>query len=141
MVFYVTGYILRPHEVVYGLHLAWRLGGVEKLGFLRPYRVRAEARRRLHCDEGEQLKQMIGHHVAQGPRRVIESTAAPDRQRLGHRDLDVIDVVPVPNRLEQSVGEAQHEDILDRFLSEIMIDAVDLMLFEDSKQFVIERTC
>jgi hypothetical protein len=38
----------------------------------------------------------------------------------------MVDVGPVPDRLEQRVGKAQGQEVLDRFLAEIMIDPVDL---------------
>jgi hypothetical protein len=31
-----------------------------------------------------------------------------------HRDLDMVDAVAVPDRLEQAVGEAQRHDVLHR---------------------------
>src|SRR5262245_3601309 len=51
----------------------------------------------------------------------------------------MINVVPVPDWLKQSIGKAQHEDVLYRLLAEIMIDAIDLVLFEDIKQFSVEH--
>jgi hypothetical protein len=36
---------------------------------------------------------------------------------LGHGDLDMVDVVSIPNRFEDRVSEAKHEDVLNRFLS------------------------
>ena len=53
-----------------------------------------------------------------------------DRQFFGRGDLHVIDVVAVPDRLENGVGEPQHEDVLHRLLAEVMVDAVDLVLGE-----------
>ena len=44
----------------------------------------------------------------------------PDTLRYG--DLDVIDMIPVPQRFEHAVGEAEHQDVLNRLLSEIMVD-------------------
>jgi hypothetical protein len=38
---------------------------------------------------------------------VIEVAASLDRERLGHVDLHVRDVLPVPDRLEQAVGEPE----------------------------------
>src|SRR5215471_13304677 len=40
-------------------------------------------------------------------------------------------MVPTPERLEDSVGEAQHQDVLDRFLAEKVIDAIDLLFGQD----------
>ena len=40
-------------------------------------------------------------------------------------------MVAVPQRLEDAVGEAEDEDVLDRLLAEVVIDPVDLVLAED----------
>src|SRR5215510_1642366 len=40
-------------------------------------------------------------------------------------------MVPIPDRLEQAVRESQGEDIVDRFLSEEVIDPEYLRLLED----------
>src|SRR5438270_685929 len=82
---------------------------------------------------------MVRHHVAQRAGRIIELAAMLDRERFRHSDLDMIDVISVPDRLEQAVGKPQHQNVLHRLLSEIMIDAVDLVLIEHLEQLMIER--
>ena len=74
---------------------------------------------------------MVLEHVAQHAGGIVVVGAAADVDLLGHGDLHVVDVVAVPDRLEDRVGEPQHEDVLDRFLAEIVVDAVDLLLVED----------
>ena len=73
---------------------------------------------------------MVRHHVAQRAGRVVETAAVADAELLVDGDLDVVDMVAVPDRLEHAVGEAQHQDVLHRFLAEIMIDPVDLVLVD-----------
>ena len=73
---------------------------------------------------------MRDDHVAEGARLLVEARAAGDGKRLGHFDLDVIDVVSVPDRLEEAVREAQGEDVLDRLLAEEVVDAEDVRLAE-----------
>jgi hypothetical protein len=46
-------------------------------------------------------------------RRVVEMPAVLDAERLRHRDLDGVDVVAVPDRLEHRVLEAQVEDLVE----------------------------
>ena len=55
-----------------------------------------------------------------------------------HRDLHVIDVVAIPDGLHQAVGKAKHQQILHRFLTQIMIDAEDLLFFKVTVQMLIE---
>ena len=73
---------------------------------------------------------MIGDHVAQGAGRLVELAAPLDPDGLCRGDLDMVDVLAIPQRLEQAVGEAQRHDILHRFLAEEMIDSVDLVFLQ-----------
>jgi hypothetical protein len=50
----------------------------------------------------------------------------------------VVDVVAVPDRLEQGVGEPQCHQVLDRLLAEVVIDPEDLRLLEDLQQLRVE---
>ena len=47
---------------------------------------------------------------------------------LGHGDLNVVDMVAVPQRLEDAVGKAQHQDVLNCLFSEEVIDPINLIL-------------
>ena len=73
---------------------------------------------------------MVLHHVAQRARLLVIRPARLHADRLAHRDLYVVDVLAVPQRLEDAVGEAQDQDVLDGLLAEIVVDPVDLPLAE-----------
>src|SRR5262249_47532844 len=47
-------------------------------------------------------------------------------------------VIAIPDRLEQPVAKAQHQNVLHRFLSEVVIDAVDLVLVQNLEELAIE---
>ena len=79
------------------------------------------------------------HHVAQRARAVIVLAPAFDADILGDRDLYVVDVVAVPERLEQHVGKAQRREVLHGLLAEVVIDAEDLPLLEDRSDLVVNR--
>ena len=64
------------------------------------------------------------------PDWLVEAALVPDADLLGHGDLDVVDVVLVPDRLEQVVGEPEGQHVLDRLLAEVVVDAVELALLE-----------
>ena len=100
--------------------------------------MRVEADRRLHRDQRQQLKQMVRHHVAERAGGVVEAAAMADADLLVDGDLHMVDVIAIPDRLEHAVGEAQHQDVLHRFLAEIVIDPVDLVLVYDVQQFVVQ---
>ena len=76
----------------------------------------------------DELEQVVRHHVAQRAGLCRSSRRASRRHRLGHGDLHVIDVAAVPDRLEDAVGEAEHQDVLHRLLAQVVIDAIDLPL-------------
>lgn len=69
---------------------------------------------------------------------VVEAAAVTDADLLVDRDLDMVDMVAIPDRLEHAVGKAQHQDVLDGFLAEIMVDPVDLVLVDDLQEFAVE---
>ncbi len=74
---------------------------------------------------------MVLEHVAQHADAVVKRGPVTDSHRLGDGDLDMIDVVAVPDRLEDAVGEAEDEQVLHGFLAQIVIDAIDLVLLQD----------
>jgi hypothetical protein len=79
------------------------------------------------------------HHVLVGPGVLVEAGATVQGQHLGHVDLHVVDVVAVPDRLEQAVGEPERQDVLRRLLAEEVVDPEDLLLGEGLVQGVVER--
>ncbi len=81
---------------------------------------------------------MVRHHVAQRPRGVVELAASLDIERLRDGDLDMVDVIAIPQRLENAVGEPKHQDVLNRLLPEIVVDPIDLTLGEHAEDVAIE---
>ena len=73
---------------------------------------------------------MRHHHVAVGAGLLVEADPLAEVERLRHVDLDVIDEIPIPDRLEQAIGEAKREDVLRRLLAEEVVDAEDLLFDE-----------
>src|SRR5262249_13935690 len=51
---------------------------------------------------------------------------------------NVVDMIAGPQRLEDAVGEAQHQDVLDRFLAEEMIDPIDLVFGQHLEDLRVE---
>ena len=92
----------------------------------------------LHGDRRHHLRQVILDHVAQRAGFLVVGAAALHADRFRGGDLHVVDVAPVPQRLEDAVAEAERQDVLHGFLAEVMIDAVDLGLVERAVQFVAQ---
>ena len=107
-----------------------RLRGAQHLDGLVPQPVRLERHGRLHRDEGHRLEQVGRDHVADVPHLLVELASALDADLLGNRDLYVIDVATVPERLEHPVGETDGQDVLHRLLAEVVVDPEHLRLVE-----------
>src|SRR6185369_16883657 len=61
---------------------------------------------------------------------------APERLRRG--DLDVVDVIAIPDRLENPVPEAEREEVLRGFLPEEVIDPVHVAFVERRRDVAIQ---
>ena len=84
---------------------------------------------------------MVLDHIADGAGLFVVAATPLDADRLGHSDLHVVDVASVPQRLKDTVGEAQDEQILDRFFTQVVIDTIDLALFEHVVDNLVEVQC
>ena len=93
---------------------------------------------RLHSRHGQQLEKMIRHHIAESARSFVESTAMFDAHRFCRRDLHVVHVIAVPERLDDVVGKAENHDVLHRLFAKVMVDAINLLFREYLLQFLVE---
>jgi hypothetical protein len=78
-------------------------------------------------------------HVAQRARLLVVAGARADAFFFGHGHLHVVDVLLVEERLEDAVREPHDEDVLDRFLPEVVVDAVDLPFGEHLRDRIVDR--
>ena len=111
---------------------------MKDLGLLIADGIGIEGNGTLHGDQGQQLEEVIGHHVAQRAGGLVIAGPIFHAHGLGGGDLDTVNVAPVPDRLEDAVREAEGHDVLDRRLAEVVVDAVDLVLTEDPADFGVE---
>ena len=81
---------------------------------------------------------MVLHHIAQRARAFIITGAAFNPERLRRRDLNVVDIPRIPDRLEGRVSEAQYQNVLRRLLSKKMIDAVGLLFREGGAHDLVQ---
>ena len=107
-----------------------RTGGVEHVHLLVADLVGLKGDHRLHRDETEQLHEMVLHHVAERAGVIVVAAAMLDAHRFGDGDGHIVDVAPVPDRLEERIGKTERQDVLHRFLAEIMINPEDLGFLE-----------
>ncbi len=81
---------------------------------------------------------MALHHISQGPGLIKITRSLANSGFLGHGDLHVIDVVPIPQRLYDRVRESKYQQVLNGLFPQIMIDSKNLLLFIMAMQFSIE---
>jgi hypothetical protein len=93
---------------------------------------------RLHGQQQQHVEQMVLHHVADAADLIIELASPLHAEILGHGDLHALDIVAVPDRLQESIGEPEIKQVLDRFLAEIVVDAEDGFLIEDQVQHPVQ---
>ena len=130
--------VLSGHHVPARLRPIDAAHGAQQLHLLVAQRVGLETARRLDRDEAQERHQVILEHVAQHPGAVVVRSAILDPLRFGHRDLHVIDEIAIPERLEHAVREAEHQDVLDRLLAEIVVDAEHLGFAEGGQDLEVE---
>jgi len=73
--------------------------------------------------------------------RVVASSPAAvlDAEALGHGDLDGLDVVAVPERLQHRVGEPEVEQLLQAHLAQEVVDPVELALVHVLVHLLVQR--
>ena len=92
------------------------------------------AGRRIHRELRQDLKHVVLQHVADRSGLVVEPAAILHAEILGHGDLDAVDVIAVPQRLEHGVGEPRVDDVLHRLLAEVVVDPEDVLFGEESRE-------
>ena len=73
---------------------------------------------------------MVLNHVADGAGLVVERAAALHAEILRHGDLNALDVLAVPERFQERVGEAEEDHVVHRPLAEVVVDAEDVIFVE-----------
>ena len=122
--------VLAAHGLVEHALRTQRLNRAQDFRLLVVHRVGVKRNRRLHGGKRNQLKDVVRHHVAQRAGLLVVSAAQLDAELFRHGDLHVVHIAPIPDRLENAVGEPEGQNILHRFFAEIMIDAVNLLFVE-----------
>ncbi len=82
---------------------------------------------------------MVRHHVPHGPYLVVEAPTLLYAQVLGNRYLNIVNITAVPNGLEDAIRKTKGHDVLYRLFTQIVVDAVHLMLFQNFTDLQIER--
>src|SRR5208337_5422460 len=94
--------------------------GTEHIGLLVTNLISVEGNWRLHSYHTEYLDEMVLDHVSEGASFIIIDPSVLYSHLLRHRNLDIVDVSAIPYWLEEGICEAECQDVLHSFLSEIM---------------------
>ena len=78
---------------------------------------------------------MIRNHIAQCAGSIVITAARFNAEPFGNRDLNVVNIVSIPNRFKNAVAEAKNQNVLNGFLAEIMVDAINLPFVENFQKF------
>src|SRR5215470_20445616 len=81
---------------------------------------------------------MVLHHVAQRAGMIVVSAPSLYADAFGNRDLHMIDMARIPQRLEQRIGEAQDHQVLHGLLTEIVVDSIEMVLIKGVRQLCVE---
>ena len=125
---------LTPHDIVGGD----RADGAEELYLFVAHALLVRPEGRFHAEKSNHLHEVVLDHIAKATCGVIEGAASIHAEGLGHGDLDIADVLTVPDWLEEGIGKPRVEHVLGRLLAEIVVDAEDLLLIENLVKDTVE---
>ena len=81
---------------------------------------------------------MILHHVTENTCLVKISAATDNGITLQGVDLNIGDMVPIPERFETGIGKTEGKDVLDCRLGQVMVDSKKALFREQAKQLGIQ---
>src|SRR5262249_30647748 len=116
--------VLSPNDV-FGVK---RPHGFQQAGLLVSLSFTLFTGRWVHGEIGQDLQHMILDHIANRARLVVKLSSILDPETLSHRDLNTSYIVTIPYRFQHRVREAGIENVLDRLLTKVVINAKDALL-------------
>ena len=108
-----------------------RSHGVTQVPFL-------DGGRGIDRKESHDVQEMALNHVAKGAGSVVVAGPALQCQVLVKDDLHLLNVVPVPYRLQEPVGETQPQDVQYRGFAQEMVHSVDVVLGDQCGEGLVE---
>src|SRR5258706_13803219 len=81
---------------------------------------------------------MVLNHVAHGPGFIVIPSPVSHAQLFRNGQLYMINIIPVPERLENRIGKTRSKNILNSLFSKVMINAINLVLGKDVVKKFIE---
>ena len=84
------------------------------------------------------MEQVALDHVLEGAGMVVIAGTAFQSQVFVEDDLDFFDVVAVPHRFQEAVGETQSEDVQHRGLAEEVVHPVDVVFRDQRGKYLVQ---
>jgi hypothetical protein len=88
-----------------------------------------------HGNKRKDLEDVILNHVADHTGALVVGATALDANGLRVGDLNVIDVLAIPDGLKDAIGKSKDHQVLNRLLAEIVVDSIDLIFVKGISQF------
>jgi hypothetical protein len=98
-------------------------------------------RRWIHGEIGKNLQHMVLHDIANCARFVVKFSSILDAEILSHGDLNRAHIVAIPDRFQYRVRKACIENVLDGFLTKVVINAKDALLWKILRQYPVQFGC
>jgi hypothetical protein len=73
---------------------------------------------------------VILHNIPDGAGLILERSSTLNSEVFGHRDLHALDLIAVPERLQECILETEKDHVMHRPFSQVMIDAENMFLVE-----------
>src|SRR6266700_8233077 len=102
------------------LRVEWR-NCAKHLDCLIANGITMQASRSLHGQKSHHLKHVVLDHVPDRSSGIVKFPSPFNAELFRHGDLDTLNVIPVPDRLQEAVGDAKEKKIEDGFFAKVMV--------------------
>ena len=107
-----------------------------QLPHVRKTKANKATHRWLHGKERYDLQQVVLDDVTNDAVLIKVTPATVCTKVLTENDLHIADEVTAPQRLKDQIGKAQHSQVFDELLAQVVVDAVYLILCEKLAELV-----
>ena len=70
---------------------------------------------------------------------VIITTTVTHTETFGHGNLDLRDIVAIPDRLKDPITKTKDHNVLYGFFAQVVVDAIDLIFMKALQEMFIQR--
>ena len=81
---------------------------------------------------------MVLYHIAQLTDAIVVSPSPFNADLFSNRDLHVVNATLIPLGIDKPVSKPQHQQVLHRLLTQVMVNPVNVALVEKASQGLID---